>query len=187
MINIDVFDINLSVIYRCYIRLLLNTVEDLKAMKLTYVALLSITALLTVSCTPQVNSKVKPTQPETVKTPPAKLAPSLKLAPRAFGIFASEERRTLGSVSVVTENGRSYLEFSDAFKTEQGPELFVVLHRSTLPKSYKASDYVSLGPLQKLQGTQRYPIPDRVDLGEFYAVAIWSRKLNSTFGYAALS
>lgn len=187
MREVDIFAITLSLIYKCYIRLLLNILNNLKAMKLTDVALLSITALLTISCTPQITSKLKPAQPQTLPTPAAKSAPSLKLAPRAFGIFTSEEHSTLGSVSVITENGQSYLEFSDAFKTEEGPELLVVLHRSTLPKSYKASDYVSLGPLQKLQGTQRYPIPSRVNLGEFYAVAIWSRKLNSTFGYAPLS
>lgn len=52
-------------------------------------------------------------------------------------------------VSVVTENGKKYIELDEAFKTDNGPDLFVILHRSKKPpiSGIKEEDYVSIGRL----------------------------------------
>jgi hypothetical protein len=88
----------------------------------------------------------------------------------------------------VTENGKRYLELDEAFKTDNGPDLFVILYRSEKPPIYgiKEKNYVSISRLQKVSGTQRYGIPAGVNLADFGSVAIWCRQFNATFGFAPL-
>lgn len=86
----------------------------------------------------------------------------------------------------MTESGQRYLVFDNAFKSDSGPDLFVLLHRDYPPKQYQSQDYVNLGRLQKTSGQQRYTIPANVNPEDFQSVAIWCRLFNVTFGYAAL-
>lgn len=112
------------------------------------------------------------------------------------GTFVAGEHPTQGTVRIVTDNGKSYLELDQAFKTfDMGPDLHVILHRSddvlgsTKPPSYplQEQDYVILGRLQKFNGAQRYPISDNINLADYKSAAIWCRKFNATFGTAKLS
>lgn len=102
------------------------------------------------------------------------------------GNFVASEHPTTGMAQIVTVNGKRYLDFSQSFKTDQGPDLFVLLHRSSTPTAYKAGDYVSLGRLSRVSGSQRYAIPASVDLKNVRSVVIWCRQFNATFGYAKL-
>jgi hypothetical protein len=104
----------------------------------------------------------------------------------ASGNFVNSEHSTTGRAEVFTQNGKNYLRLDKAFKSEAGPDLFVLLHRQNSPKSYQKSDYVSLGRLEKIQGTQLYKIPTGVDITEFKSVVIWCKKFNATFGFAAI-
>jgi Electron transfer DM13 len=97
--------------------------------------------------------------------------------------------------SIVTKNGRSFLQLDSAFKTSnQGPDLVVVLHRSgnvlsTTPApnyALKGGDYVVLAPLKKYSGAQSYAIPANINLANYRSAAIWCRKFNATFGVAKL-
>jgi hypothetical protein len=109
------------------------------------------------------------------------------------GTFVAGEHPTEGTARVFTENGKSYLELAQAFKTsDMGPDLYVILHRSddvlgsTKPPSYplQEQDYVILGRLQKFSGAQSYPIADNINLADYKSAAIWCRKFNATFGTA---
>ncbi len=104
------------------------------------------------------------------------------------GNFVAAEHPISGAARVVTENGKRYVILDDAFKTDAGPALRVILHRSNqLPKGgLQAQDYVILGSLQRVTGTQRYAIPNNVNLANFRSVAIWCQQFNATFGYAPL-
>ncbi len=104
------------------------------------------------------------------------------------GTFVEGEHETTGTAKIVTQKGKSYVEFDPAFKTSKGPDLYVILYRQPqVPISGLAEkDYVSLGKLQKVSGTQRYAIPATVKVTEFANVVVWCRKFNATFGYAAL-
>lgn len=68
-------------------------------------------------------------------------------------------------------------------------DVFVILHRSDAPPTYgiKKQDYASIARLQKTSGNQRYAIPNNVPSADFKSVAVWCRKFNATFCYAALS
>lgn len=105
-----------------------------------------------------------------------------------LGAFVAAEHPTQGKARIVNENGRRYVEFDKAFKSEQGPDLYVILYRTaTLPKGgLKEQNYVTLGRLQKVAGTQRYAIPNNVNLANYRSVAVWCRAFNATFGYAPL-
>lgn len=95
--------------------------------------------------------------------------------------------KTTGGVKIITVDGKQYLELNQAFTTDNGPDLKVVLHRDrSVGASIAKDDYVSLSPLNSFRGTQRYLIPDSVDLSQYGAVAIWCQQFNVTFGYAPL-
>ncbi|MEB3151595.1 MAG: DM13 domain-containing protein [Sphaerospermopsis sp.] len=152
-------------------------------MKIQALFIAGMLSLLTIACNQQGTSQQTgtETQPATVATKSAGNASEA-------GVFQDGEHPTKGKVSVVTENGKRYLEFDGNFKTDNGPDLYVILHKSsTVPISgVKEKDYVSVARLQKVSGTQRYPVPENVKLDDFKSVAIWCRKFNATFGFAPL-
>ena len=102
------------------------------------------------------------------------------------GTFVEVAHDTIGTAKIIVEDGVSYVEFDDAFKTDDGPDLFVLLHRDAIPESYKPDYYLNLGELQSTRGTQRYEIPDGTDIAEYASVVIWCREFDVTFGYATL-
>lgn len=105
------------------------------------------------------------------------------------GSFVAAEAPTTGKVRIVTENGHRFLQIDSAFSTsDKGPDLHVILDTAAKPpQAYQnPGSYVNLGKLQKYKGSQRYPIPDMINLSEFKSVAIWCRMANATFGYATL-
>jgi acyl CoA:acetate/3-ketoacid CoA transferase beta subunit len=104
------------------------------------------------------------------------------------GMFVKAEHPTQGTAKIVTEGGKTFIEFDQKFKTDAGPDLQVILYRqATVPISgLKAQDYVTLGKLQNTQGPQRYAIPTHVDVNQYQAVAVWCRQFNATFGFAKL-
>lgn len=107
----------------------------------------------------------------------------------ASGSFLTVEQDhpTEGTARIINENGKRYLEFDGAFTTAQGPDVNVILHRNnSIPVNVKEGEYITLAALQSFEGSQRYLLPDDLDIGEFKSVGIWCREFNVTFGYASL-
>jgi hypothetical protein len=144
-------------------------------MRYKYLIIIGLISILSVSCTNQT----------VTETPTATTVATADVKP---GNFQAGEHPTQGQVSVVKEAGKNYLEFDQNFKTDQGPDLYVILYRFEKPpiSGIKEKDYVSIARLQKISGNQRYALPNNVNLQEFKSVAIWCRKFNATFGYAIL-
>ncbi|ELR98465.1 DM13 domain-containing protein [Gloeocapsa sp. PCC 73106] len=108
--------------------------------------------------------------------------------PLKSGTFVTTEQDhpTKGTARIITENGQRFLEFDSAFNTAMGPDVQVILHRSgEIAVKPNAQDYVILAPLQSFNGSQRYAIPENLDVEEFQSVGIWCRQFDVTFGYAA--
>jgi hypothetical protein len=161
---------------------------------------LSLISLLMIGCQ-RVVSVGQPSESPVVQQTQTSVAelptnPSTKSVSARVGTFVSGEHPTKGSVRLVSENGKQFLELDQSFTTsEQGPDLHVILHRSdnvigsTKPPAYpiKEQDYVILGRLQKFKGNQRYPIPGNINLDDYKSAAIWCRMFNATFGAAKLS
>jgi Electron transfer DM13 len=134
-------------------------------------------------------------RPQTTQTSPSNRPLQLVAATLKSGQFVRAEQATRGGASIVTKNGRSFLQLDSAFKTSsQGPDLVVVLHRSgnvlgmTRAPNYalKGGDYVVLSRLKKYSGAQTYAIPANINLTNYRAAVIWCRKFNATFGVAQL-
>lgn len=103
------------------------------------------------------------------------------------GEFTNVAHTTNGSARIVMDGDARYLELSEDFGTDSGPDLFVLLHRSDVPENYDESDFSNLGMLEQVSGTQRYLIPEDVDIDDFQSAVIWCRQFNVTFGYAELN
>jgi hypothetical protein len=107
---------------------------------------------------------------------------------KSDGKFQSVEHPTSGNVQFkVDAQQRHVLMLDPNFKTDPGPDLYVILHRAAKPQTYNARDYVILGRLQKVNGQQQYAIPSTIKLNEYQSVVIWCRQFNATFGYAPLT
>ena len=104
----------------------------------------------------------------------------------ASGAFVSDSHPTSGNARIVEENGQRYLELDEAFRSDAGPDLFVLLHEEAVPESYSNDNYISLGRMQHTAGAQRYAIPANIDVQAFQSAVIWCREFNVTFGYATL-
>ncbi|EKU98659.1 Electron transfer DM13 [Leptolyngbya sp. PCC 7375] len=102
------------------------------------------------------------------------------------GSFVAVSSDTVGGVTIVEENGKRYLEFDETFSTDDGPDLFVLLHKEATPQSYSSDKFVNLGDLQSINGSQRYEIPEDISIDEFKSAVIWCRQFNVTFGFAAI-
>jgi Electron transfer DM13 len=130
-----------------------------------------------------IENSVQPAHAEFAKAASA----SMKVEVLATGSFVKSEHPTQGDVQIVMQNGRKYLRINKDFKSDSGPDLFVILHQQNPPKDYNNNNYVNLGRLKKLVGKQLYRIPDSVDINEFKSAVIWCKQFNATFGFAALS
>lgn len=104
------------------------------------------------------------------------------------GNFVQAEHPTQGMARIVRENGKTYVELDKNFKTDAGPDLFVILTKPDRPGTgtLKEKDYLSVAKLEKIAGMQRYQIPMDAKLQDYKTVAIWCRQFNATFGYAKL-
>ncbi len=154
-------------------------------MKFKYITLLSLVALLNTGNIEAVFAKqtISPNQAVSTVT---KVAMGQV---RRLGSFQAGEHPTQGNVRVILNQNKRYLEFDNSFKTDSGPDLFVILYRDRTVPIYgiKEKNYTSIARLKKIKGTQRYRIPDNVNLADFKSVAVWCRKFNATFGFAALN
>ncbi|NJL86827.1 MAG: DM13 domain-containing protein [Leptolyngbyaceae cyanobacterium SM1_1_3] len=123
--------------------------------------------------------------PQSSEARPVELAQAAPLSNQF--VTVDQSKATTGSVRIVTENGQRYLEFDQQFSTARGPDVEVVLYRgATIPGSIAESDYTAIAQLQSFQGSQRYAIPESINLAEYGSVGIWCRRFNVTFGYAAV-
>jgi Electron transfer DM13 len=106
--------------------------------------------------------------------------------PLATGSFVASEHPTKGLVQIVEAEGKKFVKFDRAFKSDNGPDLFVILHSQNPPQAYDESNYLSLGRLQKTTGEQIYELPADTDITSFKSVVIWCKQFNATFGFASL-
>ena len=111
------------------------------------------------------------------------------------GNFENAERPTSGNVKVIHSDKKYQVVFGDTFKTWKGPDLQVVLHRSSnlipelSPPNFplNPSNYVVVGNLKSIKGEQAYSLPSDIDIQDYGSIAIWCKKFNATFGAANLN
>lgn len=86
-----------------------------------------------------------------------------------------------GTAKIITTDGNSSLVL-DQFSTNNGPDLHVYLSKQATPK-----DFIDLGSLKSIRGTQVYEINEKSDLTEYKYALIHCQQFNHLFGSALLS
>lgn len=94
------------------------------------------------------------------------------------GDFMDAAHPTSGTATVNEEQTK--LIFTN-FKTDAGPNLEIYLATDT-----GASDYITLGAIQGIDGDYEYNLPDNVDFDTYNHVLIWCVPFSVNFGHAVL-
>lgn len=156
----------------------------MNTMKFKSLAVLTIIATISLGLIKEVTASQSPSAIPVATTATTQIAAAVGQS----GYFQRREHATQGRVSIVAKSNKRYLQFDRNFKTSSGPDVFVILHRSSAPPTYgvKAKDYVLVARLRKIRGSQTYALPTNINLSQYKSVAIWCRKFNATFGYASI-
>ncbi len=95
-----------------------------------------------------------------------------------MGAFMDAAHPTSGNATV--SSNRKNLMLTD-FKSDSGPilELYIA-------SDLEATDYVTLGELQGLEGDFTYPIPEGVNFETHPYLIVWCVEFRVNFGYAEL-
>ena len=89
--------------------------------------------------------------------------------------FVKKKKKIKGAWSVVQENGKTLIRFSDDFKTKNGPDLKVFLSPQSIADvtgETALEGAVLLGLLKSTKGAQDYVLPEGVSLSDFSSVLI---------------
>lgn len=111
----------------------------------------------------------------------------------AGGELVSHEHTTTGTVAVLKlADGSRVLRIED-LETSNGPDLRVWITDAPVKEGtagwhvFDDGAHVSLGRLKGNKGSQNYPLPEGVDLGEYTSVSIWCDRFDVSFGAAELT
>lgn len=85
-----------------------------------------------------------------------------------------------GSVKLYDFQGNKYIHFEN-FSSSNGPDLKVYLATSN-----NASQFVNLGVLKSVSGTQTYLINNPPDFNQFNKVLIWCQRFSALFGASTI-
>jgi hypothetical protein len=102
------------------------------------------------------------------------------------GEFSSLDHPTSGTALLVVQPDGSRLVRFEGLRTDNGPDLRVVLSTADIG----AGDYSSLIELGRLKGNigdQNYDVPADVDLSTVRSVVVWCERFTSAFGEAPLT
>ena len=105
------------------------------------------------------------------------------------GAFRSGAHPTRGQATLTATDDGFVVELDEAFRSDAGPDLFVVLHEDAKPRRYSRGNHLILGKLEKLRGKQRYALPasfSAADAERYSSVVIWCKRFDVTFGHAVL-
>ncbi len=128
-----------------------------------------------------------PSQVTANNAPDQLIAQQVSVLSSSNFVTVEQDHQTTGKVRVIRLNGKRYLDFDSDFTTAQGPDVQIILHRNkTVPLNVSQENYITLAKLKSFNGSQRYEIPDNIDLDDLKSVGIWCRKFNVTFAYASL-
>jgi len=103
--------------------------------------------------------------------------------------FFKKKYRIKGTWSLVERDGKTFVKFSDDFKTKNGPDLKIFLSPKSADdvKGKNAVDgSLNLGVLKSNIGAQEYEIPADTDLSQFSTVLVHCEAYSILWGGGAL-
>ncbi|TGG82409.1 MAG: electron transfer flavoprotein [Aphanocapsa feldmannii 277cV] len=127
----------------------------------------------------------------------SELAPPSTAQPAAeqpVSRFLPAESDVAGTVFLDRSGDQTKIIFSDDFKVNRGPDLYVILGNSNMPLlnseapyySIKPNSYTILDRLKSPKGTQSYAVPSELKITDYGSVLIWCRRFNATFAWAPI-
>jgi len=123
-------------------------------------------------------------------TAPANAEIIMAAAPVNLGqSFVKKKYKIKGHWSVVQDNGRTLIRFSDDFKTKNGPDLKVFLSPQSVGEvtgETVLDGAVTLGVLKSNKGSQDYLLPKGVSLANFSSVLIHCEAFSVLWGGGSL-
>ncbi|SHJ86640.1 Electron transfer DM13 [Shimia gijangensis] len=100
----------------------------------------------------------------------------------ATGMFEGRSNHvTMGTVSIIEEDGRRFIELGDDFSLDSGPD-----PRVALGKDGTYDPDSKLGALLSYSGKQRYALPPTLDLASYNEVVIWCDVASVPLGVAKI-
>lgn len=100
----------------------------------------------------------------------------------ATGTFEGRSNHvTSGSVSIIEEDGRRFVELGDDFSLDGGPDPRVAFG---MDNTYDPDS--KLGALLSLTGKQRYAVPPTLDISKYNEVHIWCDVASVPLGVAKI-
>ncbi len=132
-------------------------------------------------------------EPNTV-TPAASATGNSKAVIVTTGTFHQVAHATTGKATIAEDSQGNRTLTLRGFKTSAGPQLRLYLYKAEDVKDNAAAkklvlgkQFVDLGALKSINGTQTYSVPKGIDLWQYLAVGVWCDKFDVNFGTAPLS
>jgi hypothetical protein len=117
---------------------------------------------------------------------PAERPPAPANVLLARGRFRSLGHETHGVAQAIRVRGGRRVLTLTGFRTDNGPDLRVLLSAAGASQGSAGEAFRDLGELKGNVGDQQYEIPSDVDLGRFSTVLVWCRAFSVGFGAAPL-
>jgi len=101
----------------------------------------------------------------------------------ASGTFEGRSNHvTSGSVKIIEEGGRTFVELGEDFSLDNGPD-----PRVAFGKDGEYDPKTLLGALLNMTGKQRYALPSTLAVSDFNEVYIWCEVAGVPLGVASLN
>lgn len=104
-----------------------------------------------------------------------------KASPINNGVFMNGPHGRVAGTSTVYIQGGTYILALQDMVITNGPDLHVYLSKEVQPVNF-----IDLGPLQSVKGSQLYPIPGNPDFSVYRYALVHCKKYNHLFGSAKL-
>lgn len=101
---------------------------------------------------------------------------------QARGLFQNGPYGNVTGLGKIVRNANNKFDLVlDTFMTNNGPDLYVYLSKEAMPVNF-----IEVGKLKSISGTQVYPLTSLPDLNQYKYICIHCKAFNHLFGYAIL-
>lgn len=114
-------------------------------------------------------------------------APQTNIAPVSF---QKKSFNLKGTVSVEQRDGKTFIVFSDDFRTKNGPDLKIFLSKQSVSNATgrnATDDAILVSVLESNKGGQSYELPAGVNIADFNSILVHCEAFSKLWGGADLA
>lgn len=104
------------------------------------------------------------------------------------GNFEDRVHEASGSIKIIEKDGEYFAVLSEDFSTDAGPDLHLFLAENPDPKNsaeIHTGEYIDLGSLKSIKGTQTYKIPKEM-VDKFNSAVVYCKPFKVVFSVSKL-